>query len=61
VLKILPLREDAPIYFTDRSQLKFGDTHTALSLDGVEVIETREVRLDFALPPPVDLPTALSR
>jgi hypothetical protein len=45
VLKILPLREDAPIYLTDRSNLKFDDTHTALSLDGVDVIETREVRL----------------
>jgi hypothetical protein len=31
LLKILPLREDAPIYFTDRSTLKFGDAHTALS------------------------------
>jgi beta-galactosidase len=45
VLKILPLREDAPIYITDRSQLKFDDNHTALTLDGVDVIETREVRL----------------
>ena len=46
VLKILPLREDAPIYITDRSQLKFDDTHTALTLDGIEVVETHEVRLD---------------
>jgi hypothetical protein len=46
VLKILPLREDAPIYITDRSQLKFNDNHTALTLDGVDVIETREVRLE---------------
>jgi len=46
VLKILPLREDAPIYITDRSQLKFDDNHTALALDGVDVIETREVRLE---------------
>ncbi len=45
VLKILPLREDAPIYITDRSQLKFDDNHTALTLEGVDVIETREVRL----------------
>jgi hypothetical protein len=45
VLKILPLREDAPIYITDRSQLKFNDDHTALTLDSVDVIETREVRL----------------
>ena len=44
-LKILPLREDAPIYITDRSQLKFDDAHTALALEGVEVIETHEVRL----------------
>jgi len=44
-LKILPLREDAPIYITDRSQLKFDGDHTALTLDGVDVIETREVRL----------------
>ena len=44
-LKILPFREDAPIYITDRSQLKFSDNHTALALDGVDVIETREVRL----------------
>ena len=46
VLKILPLREDAPVYITDRSQLKYDDNHTALSLDGVEVVETREVRLE---------------
>jgi beta-galactosidase len=45
MLKILPLREDAPIYFTDRSKLTFNDSHTALSLDGVDVVETREVRL----------------
>jgi hypothetical protein len=45
VLKILPLREDAPIYITDRSHLKFNNNHTALALDGVDVIETREVRL----------------
>jgi hypothetical protein len=45
VLKILPLREDAPIYITDRSQLKFDNNHTALTLDGVDIIETREVRL----------------
>jgi beta-galactosidase len=45
LLKILPLREDAPIYITDRSQLKFDDIHTALTLEGVEVVETREVRL----------------
>jgi beta-galactosidase len=44
-LKILPLREDAPIYITDRSQLKFDDNHTALNLDGVEIIETHEVQL----------------
>jgi hypothetical protein len=45
VLKILPLREDAPIYITDRSQLKFNENHVALALDGVDVIETREMRL----------------
>jgi hypothetical protein len=45
VLKILPLCEDAPIYITDRSQLKFDGNHIALTLDGVDVIETREVRL----------------
>jgi hypothetical protein len=45
LLKILPLREDAPIYITDRSRLKYDDTHTALTLEGVDVIETREVRL----------------
>ena len=45
VLQILPLREDAPIYLTDRSKLKFSDSYTALSLDGVDVVETREVRL----------------
>jgi len=45
VLKILPLREDAPIYLTDRSHLKFDSTHTALTLEDVEVIETREVQL----------------
>jgi hypothetical protein len=45
VLKILPLRQDAPIYLTDRSQLKFNDSLTALTLDGVEVVETHEVRM----------------
>jgi hypothetical protein len=45
VLKILPLREDAPVYITDRSQLKYDGNHVALSLAGVDVIETREVRL----------------
>jgi len=45
VLKILPLREDAPIYITDRGQLKFNDAHTALSLDAIDVIETHEVTL----------------
>ena len=46
-LKILPLREDAPVYITNRSQLKFDpQTHTALSLGTVEVIETIEVRLE---------------
>jgi hypothetical protein len=45
LLKILPLREDAPIYITDRSKLKFDDTHTALALEGVDVVETQEVRL----------------
>ena len=46
LLKILPLRQDAPVYLTDRSQLKFDvRTQTALSLGAVEVIETTEVRL----------------
>jgi hypothetical protein len=49
-LKILPLREDAPIYITDRSQLKFDANHTALTLDGVKVIETHEVRLQYPSP-----------
>ena len=44
-LKILPLRRDAPIYLPVNSNLKFDDTHTALTLDGVDVIETHEVRL----------------
>jgi hypothetical protein len=44
-LKILPLRQDAPIYLPERAHLKFDDTHTALSLDGVDVIETHEARL----------------
>lgn len=46
VLKILPLREDAPIYVTDRSKLKFDSAHTALSVEGVDVVETHEVRLE---------------
>jgi hypothetical protein len=49
VLKILPLRQDAPIYITDRSKLKYDDTHTALSLEGVEVVETHEVRLSAGI------------
>ncbi|MGA2870653.1 MAG: hypothetical protein ABSF34_16010, partial [Verrucomicrobiota bacterium] len=48
VLKILPLRQDAPIYFTDPSKLKFDENHAALALEGVDVIETREVRLAAA-------------
>jgi hypothetical protein len=50
VLKILPLREDSPIYITDRSQLKFDGDQVAISLTGVEVIETREVRMWEAVP-----------
>jgi beta-galactosidase len=49
VLKILPLREDAPIYLTDRGQLKFNDSHTALTLDAVDIVETREVTLLAAI------------
>jgi hypothetical protein len=45
MLKILPLRQDAPIYITDLSKLKYDTNHTALSLDGIDVIETHEVRL----------------
>jgi len=48
VIKILPLRENALIYLTDSSKLKFNDSHVALSLDGVEVVETSEVRLEAA-------------
>jgi hypothetical protein len=45
-LKILPLRQDAPIYLPEHSQLKFDNNNTALSLEGVDVIETSEVRLE---------------
>jgi hypothetical protein len=45
MLKILPLRQDAPVYITDRSKLKFDDNHVALGLEGVDIIETHEVRL----------------
>jgi len=31
---------------TDRSQLKFSDNHTALALEDVDVVETREMRLE---------------
>jgi beta-galactosidase len=48
VLKILPLREDAPIYFTERSRLKFNGDHVALGLEGVDVVETHEIRLQAA-------------
>jgi len=44
-LKILPLRQDAPIYLPVSSNLKFDDTRTALTLDGVDVVETLEARL----------------
>jgi hypothetical protein len=40
VLKILPLREDAPIYITDRGQLKFNEAHTALGLYAIDIIKT---------------------
>jgi hypothetical protein len=46
VLKVLPLREDAPIYLTDRTGLRFGASHTALTLDGIDVVETQEARLE---------------
>jgi hypothetical protein len=46
-LKILPLRQNAPIYLPERSQLKFDNNNTALSLEGVDVIETREARLEL--------------
>jgi beta-galactosidase len=49
VLKILPLSEDAPIYITDRTKLKFNDAHIALSLDAIDIIETREVTLLAAI------------
>jgi hypothetical protein len=45
LLKILPLPEDAPIYISERSQIRFEGNHTALSLDIVDVIDRREVRL----------------
>jgi hypothetical protein len=48
VLKILPLREDAPVYFTERSKLKFNGDHIALGIDGVGVVETHEIRLQAA-------------
>jgi hypothetical protein len=43
--KILPLREDAPIYITDRSGLHYTANHTALSLDSIDVVETHELHL----------------
>jgi hypothetical protein len=46
LLKILPLRADAPIYITDRSGLQFNAARTALSLDEISVVETHEVRLE---------------
>ena len=45
-IKILPFSENAPIYLTDPSKLKFSDNHTALTLDGIDVVEMREVRLE---------------
>ena len=45
LLKILPLREDAPVYLADRSKLTFDAAHTALTLDAVVVVETHEVQL----------------
>ncbi|MGA3373511.1 MAG: beta-galactosidase [Terracidiphilus sp.] len=46
LLKILPLREDAPVYVQDRSGLQFNAAHTALTLDGIDGIETHEARLE---------------
>jgi hypothetical protein len=44
LLKILPLRKDAPIYLPVDAGPDFGQAANALRLGGVEVIEYHEVK-----------------
>jgi hypothetical protein len=44
-LKILPLQKDAPIYMLDDKRPDFAGQSSALGVQGVEVIESHEVRL----------------
>ena len=46
LLKILPLRKDAPIYLAKEAAPNFGDAESALILKGVDVIENYEVQLN---------------
>jgi beta-galactosidase len=45
LLKILPLRKDAPIYIQKESLPDFGAADTALALNGIDVIERHEALL----------------
>ena len=45
LLKILPLRKDAPIYIQKEAQPNFGNADTALALNGIDVIERHAAAL----------------
>lgn len=45
LLKILPLRRDAPIYFTNDPRHEFGDRESMAVVKSVEVAERHEIRL----------------
>ena len=45
LLKILPLRKDAPIYLPEGTRPDFADAASAIALHGVDLVETHEVTL----------------
>jgi beta-galactosidase len=48
LLKVLPLRRDAPVYLQTEAMPEFNADGTALALHGIETIETHEARLTAA-------------
>jgi beta-galactosidase len=45
LLKILPLRKDAPLYLSEDAQPDFGDLDSLVKLSSVEIIERSSVSL----------------
>jgi hypothetical protein len=48
LLKILPLRMDAPIYLSDRARLACGTQETCLALKSVKIVERHRAELKLA-------------